>query len=116
MDINKTARTVDQSVLSRRQGKASRKGKEGHRIPLAPASHSSPSTERFLPRDMQKIAGTPFDMSRLFGVPVGTLANLRYQKRGPKFFKVGKSVLYFTEDFENWLRRTPILTKDALPE
>jgi hypothetical protein len=61
-----------------------------------------------------KKAGTPFEMARLYGVPVGTLANMRYLKRGPRFYKVGKSVLYFTEDFEDWLRRNPVLTKDSL--
>jgi hypothetical protein len=63
-----------------------------------------------------KTAGTPHEMSRLYGIPVGTLANWRYLKKGPKFYKVGKSVLYFTEDFEDCLRRNPVLTKDSLPE
>ena len=62
----------------------------------------------------KKKAGTPFEMSRLYGIPAGTLANLRYQKKGPKFYKIGKSVLYFTEDFEDWLRRSPVLTKDSI--
>jgi hypothetical protein len=63
-----------------------------------------------------KMAGTPYEMARLYGIPAGTLANWRYLKKGPKFFKVGKTVLYFMVDFENWLRRNPVLTKDSLPE
>jgi hypothetical protein len=64
--------------------------------------------------NQKKKAGTPFEMSRIYGVPAGTLANWRYLKTGPKFFKIGKSVLYFTEDFEDWLRRNPVLTKDSI--
>ena len=60
-----------------------------------------------------KKAGTPYDMSRLYGVSVGTLANLRYQKRGPNFYKVGKSVFYFVVDFESWLKSKPVLTIDS---
>jgi hypothetical protein len=62
----------------------------------------------------KKEAGTPCEMARLYGIPTGTLANLRYLKKGPKFYKVGKSVLYFTGDFEDWLRRKPVLTKDSI--
>jgi len=64
----------------------------------------------------KKKAGTAYEMSRLYGIPAGTLANLRYQKKGPKYYKNGKSVIYFTEDFEDWLRRKPVLTRDSLPE
>jgi|PlaIllAssembly_1097288.scaffolds.fasta_scaffold907503_2 hypothetical protein len=61
----------------------------------------------------QKQAGTPYEMSRLYGVPAGTLANLRYQKRGPKYYKVGKGVFYFVVDFESWLKSKPVLTIDS---
>ena len=63
---------------------------------------------------IEKKAGTPSEMSRMYGVPEGSLANMRYRKAGPKFYKVGRRVLYFFEDFEAWLKQNPVLTKDSL--
>ena len=37
------------------------------------------------------------------GVPAGTLANWRYQGRGPRFYKVGKHVRYRKSDVLAWL-------------
>jgi excisionase family DNA binding protein len=37
------------------------------------------------------------------GVPVGTLANWRYQGKGPRFVKVGRHVRYRRSDVEAWL-------------
>jgi excisionase family DNA binding protein len=39
------------------------------------------------------------------GVSVGTLANWRYQGRGPRFVKVGRHVRYRRADVESWLDR-----------
>jgi excisionase family DNA binding protein len=36
-------------------------------------------------------------------VPVGTLANWRYQGKGPRFVKVGRHVRYRRSDVEAWL-------------
>jgi excisionase family DNA binding protein len=36
-------------------------------------------------------------------LPVGTLANWRYQGRGPRFVKVGRHVRYRRSDVESWL-------------
>lgn len=44
----------------------------------------------------------------------GYLANLRSQRRGCRFFKLGRKVLYDKQDFENWVRSTPVLTTDSL--
>lgn len=38
-------------------------------------------------------------------VPEGTLANWRYQGRGPRFVKVGRHVRYRRTDVEAWLER-----------
>ena len=59
---------------------------------------------------------TPRQISRIYGIPVGTLANLRYQKRGPKYYRVSRKVLYALSDVENWIMRNPVLTADSLPE
>ena len=48
---------------------------------------------------------TPRQVSQRYGLAVKTLANLRYEKRGPCFFKLGnKKVLYAPSDIENWLK------------
>lgn len=60
-----------------------------------------------------KLSGTPEEIQAIFGLDVGTLANLRWKKKGPKFFKVGRRVYYFLKDVEDWLRRNPVLTADC---
>lgn len=60
---------------------------------------------------------TARQVAEIYGLEVGTLANLRYQKRGPKHYKVGRrKVLYWVDDVEQWLKRHPVLTFDSLPE
>jgi|AntAceMinimDraft_17_1070374.scaffolds.fasta_scaffold18034_1 hypothetical protein len=44
----------------------------------------------------------------------GSLANMRCQKRGPKFFKAGKKVIYRPEDIEDYLFQSPVLTCDSI--
>ena len=61
-----------------------------------------------------KRGGSPREISFMYGVPLGTLANMRYRKEGPKYFKTGRRVFYFVEDVENWLRQNPVLTVDAI--
>lgn len=63
--------------------------------------------------ELVKRSGTPQEINEIYGLDVGTLANLRSQKKGPKFFKVGKRVYYFLTDVETWLRRCPVLTSDC---
>ncbi len=55
---------------------------------------------------------SPQDVIRFYpgAGALGTLANLRSKKQGPKFFKVGKKVVYRPEDIEAWLFRNPVLT------
>lgn len=64
-------------------------------------------------RDIKSRALTPREAEQCYGFSPGTLANLRCKKRGPKFFKVGRKVLYFIEDFEKWLRQHPIMTNGS---
>jgi len=47
---------------------------------------------------------------------VGSLANLRCQKRGIRFFKMGRKVVYKPEDIEAFLFRDPVLTRDQRGE
>lgn len=46
----------------------------------------------------------------------GTLANWRTQKRGPKYFKVSRKILYRREDVEAFLFRNPVLTIDCMED
>jgi excisionase family DNA binding protein len=46
---------------------------------------------------------TPADLSEYLGVPTGTLANWRYQRRGPIFVRIGRHVRYRSEDVARWL-------------
>lgn len=46
----------------------------------------------------------------------GSMANLRSQKKGPRFYKRGHLVLYRFSDVDAWLASRPVLTADSLPE
>ncbi len=46
---------------------------------------------------------TPDDVSACLGVPTATLANWRYQGRGPGFVRLGRHVRYRHEDVEHWV-------------
>jgi len=63
----------------------------------------------------QRKAASPELISELYGIPTGTLANLRSKREGPQYYKAGKrKVLYFIDDVETWLRKKPVLTSDCL--
>jgi hypothetical protein len=58
----------------------------------------------------------PKDVIRLYPVlgSEGHLANLRCQRRGPRYYKDGPNVIYKSEDVEAYLFRCPVLTIDSL--
>lgn len=41
------------------------------------------------------------------------LAQLRYLKRGPKFFKLGRKPLYRQVDLDRWAMANPVQTVDS---
>ena len=45
----------------------------------------------------------PTEVSHYLGVPIGTLANWRYQGCGPAFLRVGRHVRYRSEDLTAWV-------------
>lgn len=61
----------------------------------------------------QKAAG-PEEISEIYGIPRGTLANWRCRKEGPRFYKRGRRVLYFLDEFEKWLKSVPVLTTESI--
>jgi excisionase family DNA binding protein len=46
---------------------------------------------------------TPEEVSDYLTVPLGTLANWRYQGRGPAFVRLGKHVRYRARDLTDWI-------------
>ena len=44
----------------------------------------------------------------------GSLANMRWKKIGPKFYKIGKKVVYRPEDIEAFLFQNPVQTIDSI--
>ena len=60
-----------------------------------------------------KKALTPKEAAFIYGIPEGTLANLRYHRKGPSFHRVGRKILYLVTDFEEWITRHPVLTIDS---
>lgn len=61
---------------------------------------------------MVKRTISPAELEEVYSIPVGTAANLRCAKKGPRFFKLGKKVLYRVEDVEQWLAEHVVLTID----
>lgn len=58
---------------------------------------------------------SPADVEALYGIPRGSLANLRWSRKGPQFFKVGaRRVLYRLDDVRRWIESRPVLTKDSV--
>jgi len=45
---------------------------------------------------------------------IGTLANWHSQKRGPRFFRVSRKIVYRTSDIEAFLFKNPAMTIDAM--
>lgn len=57
---------------------------------------------------------TPELVDRDYSIPKGTLANLRSQGVGPKWYKKGRRVFYRREDLEAWLFSEPHMTIDSI--
>ncbi|WP_329348411.1 helix-turn-helix domain-containing protein [Streptomyces sp. NBC_01261] len=49
---------------------------------------------------------TPKQASEYLSIPVGTLANWRYQGDGPRYVKAGRLVRYRAVDLDSWLTGT----------
>jgi len=62
---------------------------------------------------MKPITITPRQAADLYNLNLGTLANLRTQKRGPQFFRVGRKIFYRPADIEDFLFSNPVITIDS---
>jgi excisionase family DNA binding protein len=54
------------------------------------------------PRDLDPLL-TPAQVGDYLGVPLGTLANWRYQGRGPAYVRFGRHVRYREQDITAWI-------------
>jgi hypothetical protein len=59
---------------------------------------------------MDRKAARPSEITYIYGIPEGALANMRAQRIGPPYFKVGRKVFYFLSDIEKWIKSKPIKT------
>jgi hypothetical protein len=57
---------------------------------------------------------SPEDAARLFSTSPGTLANWRCLKKGPRFYKVNRKILYKVDDLEDFFTSAPVQTIDSL--
>lgn len=68
-------------------------------------------------KEIKKRAITPKELEEIYGIPRGSSANMRWGKKGIKYYKAGpRRVLYLVEDVEKWLLRNPVLTVDSSSE
>lgn len=51
----------------------------------------------------------PEQVAEMLGLPTGTLANWRYQGRGPAFVKIGRHVRYRRSDVAEWIEERVVL-------
>lgn len=66
-------------------------------------------------KEVKKKAITPAELEAIYGIPRGSSANMRWGKKGPKYYKAGaRRVIYMVEDVEEWISRNPVLTTDSI--
>lgn len=55
---------------------------------------------------------TEAEVAQITGVPIPTLADWRYRRRGPAFVKLGARVRYRESDLDAWLAERTVQTSD----
>lgn len=65
---------------------------------------------------VEQKSGTRRDIAIRYGLSEGTLSNLAWLKRGPRFYKRGRRAIYFFDDVEKWLKEEAVLTIDSVRE
>lgn len=64
---------------------------------------------------IERKALTPRDVSFMYGLSEGTLANWRSNRKGPKYYKAGsRKVIYFQTDLDAWAKARPVQTIDSV--
>lgn len=65
---------------------------------------------------MEKVGLTPREVTKRYPELTqseGTLANWRMQGRGPRYYRVGRKIVYKPEHVEDVLFKNPVLTIDS---
>ncbi len=66
-------------------------------------------------QQLQKETRTPIEVAFQYGITVGTLANWRSQKIGPRYYKLGaRRIIYFQKDLDAWAKSAPVNTRDSV--
>ena len=60
-----------------------------------------------------KMAYSPKEAASAIGTTPGVMANWRYQKIGPKYYRHNRKIFYLNEDLLAWLKMNPVMTKDS---
>jgi hypothetical protein len=63
---------------------------------------------------IMQVSITPDEAVKIYGLNRGTLANLRCNRQGPPFFKIGRKTLYKISDLENWLFANRVQTLESI--
>ena len=68
--------------------------------------------------NLKRVTLKPSEVSAMFGIPEGTLANMRWAKKGPRYFRKpgGRGIYYIYQEILDWVTSQPVLTVDSLPE
>lgn len=61
----------------------------------------------------KKLAVTAAEAAEIYGLSKGSLANLRWAKKGPRFYKQSRKIFYKVADLENWLFANPTMTLNS---
>jgi hypothetical protein len=64
----------------------------------------------------ERKALTAKEVSEIYGINLGSLANCRWSKRGPRYYRTGRRIVYKPEDVEQWLFSQPVHTIDSVKE
>jgi hypothetical protein len=66
--------------------------------------------------ETKRIMLKPSEVRETFGIPEGTLANLRWAKRGPRFFRRpgGRGIYYLLSDIEAWITSGPVYPSESV--
>jgi hypothetical protein len=67
-------------------------------------------------RELKRVVVRPSEVRAMFGIPEGTLANLRWAKKGPRYFRKpgGRGIFYLLSDVEAWITSQPVQTIDSI--
>ena len=61
--------------------------------------------------NLQRKALSPNEVATFYGIPEGSLANMRCQGVGPVYYKMGRRVRYFINDLEAWIKANPVINE-----